>query len=127
MPIVLKSGSLSFLEPSGSVQASNGIALPFTFNSNSSGLYLEHQGFHCVVRNSVTLFQLRVSQMVGLERANFANCEYIRIVRTLRCCILPECASLLNKLEKVNPIWKAIFNAFAALLPTDFQLLNDIV
>jgi len=30
MPIVLKSGSLSLLEPSGPVQACNGIALPFT-------------------------------------------------------------------------------------------------
>jgi hypothetical protein len=30
VPIVLKSGSLNFLEPSGPVQACNGIALPFT-------------------------------------------------------------------------------------------------
>ena len=30
MPIVLKSGSLKLLEPSGPVQACNGIALPFT-------------------------------------------------------------------------------------------------
>jgi hypothetical protein len=30
MPIVLKSGSLKLLEPSGSVKACNGIALPFT-------------------------------------------------------------------------------------------------
>ena len=30
MPIVLKSGSLHLPEPSGSVQACNGIALPFT-------------------------------------------------------------------------------------------------
>ena len=30
MPIVLKSGSLNLLEPSGPVQACNGIALPFT-------------------------------------------------------------------------------------------------
>ena len=30
VPIVLKSGSFSLLEPSGSVQACNGIALPFT-------------------------------------------------------------------------------------------------
>jgi hypothetical protein len=29
MPIVLKSGSLNLLEPSGPVQACNGIALPF--------------------------------------------------------------------------------------------------
>ena len=32
MPIVLKSGSLNFLEPSGPVKACNGIALPFTTN-----------------------------------------------------------------------------------------------
>ena len=31
MPIVLKSGNLNLLEPSGPVQACNGIALPFTF------------------------------------------------------------------------------------------------
>jgi len=30
VPIVLKSGSLSLLEPSGAVQACNGIALPLT-------------------------------------------------------------------------------------------------
>ena len=29
MPIVLKSGNLNLLEPSGAVQACNGIALPF--------------------------------------------------------------------------------------------------
>jgi hypothetical protein len=29
MPIALKSGSLNFLEPSGPVQACNGIILPF--------------------------------------------------------------------------------------------------
>jgi len=31
VPIVFKSGSLNLLEPSGPVQACNGIALPFTF------------------------------------------------------------------------------------------------
>jgi len=31
MPIVLKSGTLNLLEPSGPVQASNGIALTFNF------------------------------------------------------------------------------------------------
>jgi hypothetical protein len=31
VPIVLKSGSLKLLEPSGPVQACNGIALTFTF------------------------------------------------------------------------------------------------
>ena len=33
MPTVLKSGSLNLLEPSGPVQACNGIALPFYFQS----------------------------------------------------------------------------------------------
>ena len=36
MPIVLKSGSLNILEPSGPVQACNGIALPLLWNSVSS-------------------------------------------------------------------------------------------
>ena len=31
MPIVLKSGSLNLLEPSGPVQACNGIALPLVY------------------------------------------------------------------------------------------------
>ena len=34
MPIVLKSGSLNLLEPSGPVQACNGIALPFSFKNS---------------------------------------------------------------------------------------------
>jgi hypothetical protein len=33
VPIVLKSGSLNFLEPSGPVQACNGIALPSNIQS----------------------------------------------------------------------------------------------
>jgi len=33
VPIVLKSGSLNLLEPSGPVQACNGIALPLPFIS----------------------------------------------------------------------------------------------
>jgi hypothetical protein len=35
--IVLKSGSLNFLEPSGPVQACNGIALPFTWKQMNIG------------------------------------------------------------------------------------------
>jgi hypothetical protein len=33
VPIVLKSGSLNLLEPSGPVKASNGVALPFTLHT----------------------------------------------------------------------------------------------
>jgi len=37
VPIVLKSGSLSLLEPSGRAQACNGIALPFNVFSCTAG------------------------------------------------------------------------------------------
>jgi hypothetical protein len=36
MPIVMKSGSLNLLEPSGLVQACNGIALPFFLDMKTS-------------------------------------------------------------------------------------------
>jgi hypothetical protein len=39
VPIVLKSGSLKLLEPSGPVQACNGIALPLTFTHNRAYIY----------------------------------------------------------------------------------------
>jgi hypothetical protein len=41
MPIVLKSGSLSLLEPSGPLLACNGIALPFPFNKNRAADFIE--------------------------------------------------------------------------------------
>ena len=45
--IVLKSGSLSLLEPSRAVQACNGIALPFTLHV-LDGLSVHHQEFKIV-------------------------------------------------------------------------------
>ena len=75
MPIVLKSASLNLLEPSGSVQACNGIALPLL------GWYfgvillggldfvtgLEHCGFYAceetgVIRKSHRVFNLKVDR-----------------------------------------------------------------
>ena len=49
MPIVLKSGSLNLLEPSGPVQACNGIALPFTnmFVHTVGGIVLQNQPWLC--------------------------------------------------------------------------------
>jgi hypothetical protein len=42
MPIVLKSGSLNLLEPSGPVKACNGIALPLPFTGKpDTGLPME--------------------------------------------------------------------------------------
>jgi hypothetical protein len=40
VPIVLKSGSLKLLEPSGLVQACNGIALPFTLVLSGISMYV---------------------------------------------------------------------------------------
>jgi hypothetical protein len=40
VPIVLESGSLNFLEPSGPAQACNGIALPLHFTLDSVVSYL---------------------------------------------------------------------------------------
>jgi hypothetical protein len=42
VPIVLKSGSLNFLEPSGLVKACNGIALPFTSFSGTKKRGIEN-------------------------------------------------------------------------------------
>jgi hypothetical protein len=50
VPIVLKSGSLNLLEPSGSVKACNGIALPYWCGTNSLVFTL------CVIRR-ITKFQ----------------------------------------------------------------------
>jgi len=38
--IVLKSGNLNLLEPSGPVQACNGIALPLAFTENDSIIFI---------------------------------------------------------------------------------------
>jgi len=40
MPIVLKTGSLNLLEPSGPVQARNGIALPLPYYRGSAAFML---------------------------------------------------------------------------------------
>jgi hypothetical protein len=44
MPIVLKSGSLNLLEPSGPVKACNGIDLPFNYIAMEVAIYIkEHK------------------------------------------------------------------------------------
>ena len=50
MPIVLKSGNLNLLEPSGPVQACNGIALPFTVLHCNGNIILEKplDFMHCM-------------------------------------------------------------------------------
>jgi len=47
VPIVLKSGSLNLLEPSGPVQACNGIALPLPFTLSFSFTHLHFLSFCC--------------------------------------------------------------------------------
>jgi len=57
VPIVLKSGSLNFLEPSGPVQACTGIALPLTFTFMCGGQIAEvYVGIHTKVATTVKKF-----------------------------------------------------------------------
>jgi hypothetical protein len=51
VPIVLKSGSLNLLEPSGPVKACNGIGLPFRCGLESSGSRGKWQAVVNVVMN----------------------------------------------------------------------------
>jgi len=67
--IVLKSGSLNLLEPSGPVQACNGIALHFTTNEHIAKKF-EADLPHCV-RNvkekDVLLFKFRCNIFIGVR------------------------------------------------------------
>jgi len=49
--VVTKSGSLNFLEPSGPVQACNGIALPFTFLPNNASRW--QMGFNSAFKGLI--------------------------------------------------------------------------
>jgi hypothetical protein len=52
VPIVLKSGSLNFLEPSGPVEASNGIALSFLYTLiYNTGYYNDYLSFDTLIEN----------------------------------------------------------------------------
>ena len=63
VPIVLKSGSLNLLEPSGPVQACNGIALPFTCVQNDPFHSIQFWG-KCLHRACLTL-RLLMSYIYG--------------------------------------------------------------
>ena len=63
MPTVLKSGSLILLEPSGPVQACNGIALPFTFKGP---VILTHWRGGWVVIGKGRVFAENVISICGL-------------------------------------------------------------
>ena len=68
MPIILKSGSLSFLEPSGTVQVCNGIALPLPLLH-----YLQLQTCHTAtvfavgVKYFVTVWQSFIQALVNVS------------------------------------------------------------
>jgi hypothetical protein len=69
MPIVLKSGSLNLREPSGPVQACDGIALPF--NGVSSCVHTAH------------MFSYMYFLFVRLPLSNFIN---IVVLHFLKLC-----------------------------------------
>jgi len=53
VPIAFKSGSLNLQEPSGSVQACNGIALPFTDGLTAGTItHVRSSPAHCVMTSS---------------------------------------------------------------------------
>jgi len=70
VPIVLKCGSLKLLEPLRSVQACNGIALPFTFTCIGYGT-----GHHVSLRRisaAMALWQCRVLQATSLPQLDLS-------------------------------------------------------
>jgi hypothetical protein len=50
VPIVLKSGSLNLLEPSGPVKACNGIALPLLYQPSVDSLKAVYGPIYCAVQ-----------------------------------------------------------------------------
>ena len=66
MPIVLKSGNLSLLEPSGPVQACNGIALPFIYDWQECGLYFHILSVHMCVCACVCACSKRFALRAGV-------------------------------------------------------------
>jgi hypothetical protein len=72
VPIVLKSGTLKLLEPSGPVQACNGIALPLP--------YIKLHTFHCsnnrfLISNKSVLFQVERKVSYPMFFLIFRSCS----------------------------------------------------
>ena len=64
MPIILKSGRLNLLEPSGPVQACNGIALPFLAYTIAAMLLSSRQRDRQCSTYNVTIWRIRVTIVV---------------------------------------------------------------
>jgi hypothetical protein len=81
MPNVLKSGSLNLLEPSGPVQACNGIALPL-HTASSILCKVKHKFHYCITR--IFFFQ---TLSVTRTTANFITCNNIEFHIQLTCMV----------------------------------------
>ena len=87
MPTVLKSGNLNLLEPSGPVQACNGIALPLPYVVYSTLLPVwraataRHSEVQGLVQNVLMLFQLLSPKLfliyVCISKLYFVNLRLI--------------------------------------------------
>ena len=65
MPIVLKSGSLNLLEPSGPVQVCNGVALPLPFMCVIiSGALFVDVWFYCIDHCELLVLTHSISRMI---------------------------------------------------------------
>ena len=75
VPIVLKSGSLNLLEPSGPVQACNGIALPFLQQWNGNFGYLKNLFF---IMEIATIILIPSNQFLLISPAPPPNAVHCR-------------------------------------------------
>ena len=94
MPIVLKSRSLNLLEPSGSVQACNGIAFPFITYSECVSVAL-------VIQHAMRMRRIILSSVTGLAVQNFSAISHKRydlrenVLKTKR--VFRVCLQLLSE------------------------------
>jgi hypothetical protein len=81
VPTVLKSGSLNLLEPSGPVQACNGIALLYQVTNgliDAHGLYIKRGGFMSSRNPKIIHAQLYLMEQVELQ-PYFYDVIYLKV------------------------------------------------
>ena len=110
MPIVLKSGSLHLLEPSGPVQACNGIVLPLPLQSVKEDKNSEERNFYGLLVSDVAFPAFRT------KLGDFSNLSWYCVVTGL------------SGREKVGPITAphgAFRSTFNKLFSSELEPLLD--
>ena len=121
MPIVLKSGSLKLLEPSGPVQVCNGIALPFTYDCKILYFSCHHTCDLCLVRDAEVKLNLqhifqrempytehshpgRDIEKIGLVRELLLSCSQEELKIGSVCELLLSCSQEELKIGSVREL-----------------------